>query len=150
MAVLHLICGLRGSGKSTLASELERSEATVWLSADEWMTRIVGDGYDQERRAAIEQVQWELTKRLLKLGVNVVLDNGFWSRSERQLLRSEATELGASTELHVLDVPLAELQERIATRNRALPINAFRVDPADLETWSKLFELPTPDELRQS
>ena len=84
------------------------------------------------------------------LGLNVVLDNGFWSRSERQALRKEAAEIGARTELHVLDVPLAELQARIAKRNQALPADAFRIDAADLDRWSKLFERPTTDELRQS
>lgn len=94
MSVLHLICGLPGSGKSTLASELEHRANTVWLSADEWMGRIVGDGYDEKRREAVEQVQWDLAKKLLGLGVNMVLDNGFWSRSERQRLRSEAAAAG--------------------------------------------------------
>jgi len=150
MPVLHLICGLPGSGKSTLARELERGENTVWLSPDEWMSRIVGDGYDEKRREAVEQVQWELAKKLLKLDVNVVLDNGFWSRAEREALRIEAAEVGAETELHVLDVPLAELQARIARRNHALPTDAFRIEAADLDKWSKLFEPPTPDELRRS
>jgi predicted kinase len=149
MPVLHLICGLPGSGKSTLAHELEHRENTIWLSADEWMSYIVGDGYDEKRRAAIEQVQWQLAKKLVKLGVNVVLDNGFWSRSEREGLRKEAADLGARTELHVLDVPLAELQKRIAKRNRALPANAFPITEQQLEEWSKLFERPRADELRQ-
>jgi hypothetical protein len=150
MPVLHLICGLPGSGKSTLAHKLERGENTIWLSADEWMSQIVGDGYDEERRAAIERSQWELAKKLLKLGVNVVLDNGFWSRSERQTLCKEAAELGARTRLHVLDVRFAELQERVADRNRALPANAFPINAQDLEEWSKLFERPGPDELLET
>jgi len=114
------------------------------------MSRIVGDGYDKKRRAAVEQIQWQLAKKLLKLGVDVVLDNGFWSRSERQQLRKEAAELGALTELHVLDVPLAELQARIATRNRALPENAFPISAHDLDEWSKLFEPPSADEMHHS
>jgi predicted kinase len=150
MPVLHLICGLPGSGKSTLARELERGENTVWLSPDEWMSRIVRDGYDEKRREAVEHVQWELAKKLLKLGLTVVLDNGFWSRSEREALRKEAAEVGAETELHVLDVPLVELQARIARRNHALPADAFRIEAVDLDKWSKLFEPPTPDELRRS
>src|ERR1700741_5307681 len=143
MAVLNLICGLPCSAKYTLVYDLQKRENIIWLSADEWMSRVVGDGYDEKRRAAVEQVQWQLAKKLLKLGVDVVLDNGFWSRSERQQLRKEAAELGAQTELHVLDVPLAELQERIAARNRALPKNAFPISAHDLDKWSKLFEPPS-------
>lgn len=74
-----------------------------------------------------------------------MLDNGFWSRSERLGLRMEAAEVGAQTELHFLHVPLAELQVRITKRNNVLPADAFPIDAGHLEEWSKLFErrLPT-------
>ena len=147
MPTLHLICGLPGSGKSTLAAELARRERTIWLSPDEWMSRIVGDGYDERRRAAVEQVQWELAEKLLRLGIDVVLDNGFWSRAERDALRRRAGAIGARTELHFLDVPLSELELRLSARNRALPRNAFRVEAADLRRWAGLFEPPAADEL---
>jgi predicted kinase len=149
MSILHLVCGLPSSGKSTLAKELELLDNTVWLSPDDWMAQIVADGHDEKRRAAVERVQWQLSKKLLRLGVNVVLDNGFWTRSERQVLRDEATKLGATIELHVLDVPLAELQKRVAKRNRTLPAYAFQITARHLTEWSKLFEPPGADELRQ-
>jgi predicted kinase len=145
VATLHLVCGLPGSGKSTLARQLAEADATIWLSPDEWMSRIVGDGYDERRRAAVERIQWELAKKLLALGIDIVLDNGFWSREERMSLRREADGLGARTELHFLDVPLAELTRRIAARNAASPL--WVVGEADLEKWSALFEPPEADEL---
>ena len=82
MPVLHLICGLPGSGKTTLARRLERDLPAVRLAPDEWMARIVGDGYDEAKRAAVEAVQWEIAARALRLGVDVILENGFWSSSE--------------------------------------------------------------------
>ena len=80
LPTLHLVCGLPGSGKSTFAERLARDERALWLSPDLWMSRIVGDGYDEAKRAAVEALQWELAERLLVLGVDVILDNGFWSR----------------------------------------------------------------------
>ncbi len=147
MATLHLVCGLPGSGKSTFAAELVAEGDAVWLSPDEWMSRIVGDGYDEHRRTLVEQVQWELAQELLRRGVSVVLDNGFWTRAERDTIRRVALTLGANTKLHFLDVPLPELERRIHERNRALPPNAFAVELAALREWSILFEAPTPDEL---
>ena len=149
MPILHLVCGLPGSGKSTLAKELELRDNTVWLSPDDWMSQIVADRHDEKRRAAVERVQWQLAKKMLRLGVNVVLDNGFWTRSERQGLRDEASKLGATIELHVLDVPLPELQKRVAKRNRTLPAYAFQIPARHLTEWSKLFEAPGADELGQ-
>ncbi len=97
MPILHLICGLPGSGKTTLARRLERDLPALRLAPDEWMARIVGDGYDESKRAAVEAVQWEIAARALSLSVDVILENGFWSRSERDDFRARAAALGADT-----------------------------------------------------
>ena len=148
MAVLHLVCGLPGSGKTTFAERLAHEARALWLSPDEWMSRIVGDGYDEVRREQVERIQWELAARLLALGVSVVLDNGFWFRDERERLRSRAESLGAEVRLHFLDVPLDELKRRVAARNRNLPEHGFSISAEDLERWSALFEPPSEEELR--
>jgi len=150
MATLHLICGLPGSGKTTLAKRLERELPALRLTPDEWMARIVGNGYDEEKRALVEAMQWEIAAQVLILGVDVILEWGFWSHSERNDLRSRAATLGANTKLHFLDVPRDELLRRLAQRNAALPSDTFQVDNAQLDLWLSWFELPTPDELEQS
>jgi predicted kinase len=147
LPVLHLICGLPGSGKTTLAKQLERDLPALRLAPDEWMARIVCDGYDEAKRAAVEAVQWEIAARALTLGVDVILENGFWSRSERNDFRARAAALGARTTLHFLNVPRDELLRRLAVRNAALPPDTFRVIEAQLDLWWKWFEPPTPDEL---
>jgi predicted kinase len=147
MPVLHLICGLPGSGKTTLARQLERDLSALRLAPDEWMGRIVGDGYDESKRAAVEAVQWEIAARALTLGIDVILENGFWSRAERNDFRSRAAVLGAVTRLHFLDVPRDELSRRLALRNAALPADTFRVTDAQLDLWSRQFEPPGADEL---
>ncbi len=144
---LYLICGLPGSGKTTLAKQLEREQSALRLTPDEWMARIVGDGYDEVKRAAVEAVQWDIAARVLHLGINVILDWGFWSRSERDDFRSRATMLGARTEIKFLDVPRDELWRRLALRNAALPPDMFHVDEAQLDVWLGLFEPPMAYEL---
>jgi hypothetical protein len=111
------------------------------------MGRIVGDGHDEAKRAAVEAVQWEIAARVLILGIDVILENGFWSRAERDDFRSRAMAAGAQTRLYFLDVPLDELSRRLRLRNAALPDNTFRVTEAQLELWSSWFEPPTPEEL---
>jgi len=147
MPILHLICGLPGSGKTTFARRLERDLSALRLAPDEWMARIIGDGYDEAKRAAVEAVQWEIAARALSLGVDVILENGFWSRRERDDFRARAAALGAETRLHFLDVPRDELLRRLALRNATAPPDTFRVDAAQLDSWSRWFEPPTPDEL---
>ncbi len=147
MSTLHLICGLPGSGKTTLAKRLELEQSALRLAPDEWMARIVGDGYDEEKRSVVEAVQWEIAARVLSLGVNVILEFGFWSRRERDDFRSRAAALGSETKLHFLDVPRDELLKRLAQRNAELPQYTFHVDAAQLDLWLNSFEAPTPDEL---
>jgi predicted kinase len=147
MPVLHLMCGLPGSGKTTLAMRLERDLPALRLAPDEWMARIVGDGYDEAKRAAVEAIQWEIAARVLGLGADVILENGFWSRRERDEVRARARALGVATKLHYLGVPHDELLRRLAVRNAALPPDTFRITVSQLELWSSCFEAPSPEEL---
>ena len=144
---LFLMCGLPGSGKTTVGKRLEAEHKALRLSPDEWMARILGSGYDEAQRAEIETMQWEIAQRALGLGISVILESGFWSRSERREFRARAAELGADSKLIFLDVPLDELVDRVVRRNALLPPGSFRVEPTDLETWARMFERPTPDEL---
>jgi len=148
MATLHMICGLPGSGKTTLAKRLEHELPALRLTPDEWMSRIADNGYDEKKRAAIEAIQVEIALRSLQLGMHVILESGFWSRSERDELRLRVAAAGAETKLHFLDVPRDELSRRLALRNATQSPDTFRVDDGQLDLWWSCFEPPTPDELQ--
>lgn len=150
MATLFLICGLPGAGKTTLAKQLEQSQSALRLCPDEWIAAILADPDDiAERdrlRDPVEAIQWEMAKRTLVLGTNVILENGFWSRAERNRYRAEAEALGARLELHYLAVSREELWARLSKRNLNLPPGTFAVTEEDLDLWSSWFEPPTEDE----
>lgn len=147
MPTLFLLCGLPGSGKTTLALRLEQERHALRLSPDEWMWSLSIDLYDQAKRTAVENLQWDVASRALALGVNVVLENGFWSRAERDDYRSRAKALGASVELCFLDIPRDQLWARIDARNAQLPPAAAHIDEASLDLWWSWFEPPASDEL---
>ncbi len=150
MATLFLICGLPGAGKTTLAKQIERDRSALRLSPDEWIVPILADVTDiAERdrlRSPVEALQWELAKRLLSLGQNVILENGFWSHAERESYRAEAEALGAEVELHYLDVERDVLWARLQRRNAALPPGTFVVTEAELDEWWGWFEPPVDEE----
>ena len=151
MATLFLICGLPGAGKTRLARHLEVSQPALRLSPDEWIAPLLADPADMAEldrlRSPVEAVQWDVAKRVLALGIDVVLEWGFWSRDERAQYRSEAEALGARVELCYLEVKRDELWARLSRRNANLPPGTFAVTADQLDLWWGWFEPPTADEL---
>jgi predicted kinase len=144
---LILICGLPGAGKTTLAKRLEQERPALRLTPDEWMTTLRVDLFDESRRGAVEGLQWQVATRVLALGVDVILDWGFWSRAERDDYRLRATRLGARTELHYLGLSPEALWERVDGRNREMPPDTVHITRAQLEQYTRSFEPPTYDEI---
>ena len=147
--MLILICGLPGAGKTTLARRLEVERPAVRFTEDEWVARLFGPdaAHDGPLRDRIHEVQWGHAVRVAQLGVDVVLDWGFWARGQRDDYRGRAAALGLTTELHYLDVSRDDLWRRIALRNRGLPPDSFHVHEHELDEWVTWFEPPTADEL---
>ncbi len=145
------MCGLPCSGKTTLARQIEQERSALRLTPDEWIARLFGPDPSTETldaaRDPVEVALWDLAARVLVLGVNVVLDFGFWSRGEREEFRARAARLGARSELHFLDVPEKVLLARLAVRNAQRPPGTFRIDEARLRLWYRLFEPPGRGEL---
>ena len=150
MATLFLICGLPGSGKTTLAKQLERTHSALRLCPDEWISAILADVSDtiemDRLRTPVETVHWEVAKRALTLGINVILENGFWSREERDSYRAQADSLGAYVKLIYLNVDRDELWARLKKRNENLPQGSFAVREDQLDLWLGWFQPPTTDE----
>ncbi len=144
--VLFMLMGLPCSGKTTLARKIAKSQNALFLDADAWMEKIVGDGFDFKRRVAVHDVQFEVAHRVLELGRSVVMDFGFFFRTDRDTGRKIAAATGASVRLVFLDAPINELQKRIDERNQNLPPNTFHITREHLELCQSWLERPEDDE----
>lgn len=142
---LVLLCGLPASGKTTLARELADAYGAVRLNPDEWELALGVDPFDAGFQARLEAAFWELTQRLLTLGTSVVLEWGFWARSERDEKRVSARALGVAVELRFLDVPFEELVRRVEARRGA---GGLGITASHMERYRASFEPPTDEELR--
>ncbi|MDO4459377.1 MAG: ATP-binding protein [Clostridia bacterium] len=154
-AKLILMVGLPGSGKTTQAKILEEKYNAVRFTPDEWQLRIVGDDFSGDRtqeelnehdrrHTEIELIMAELAEKLLKQGISVILDYGFWGRSERDEKRELAEKYNADFEIYYMNTPLDTIFERITERNRTG--GGFAVTKENIEEWNGWFQRPTPDE----
>lgn len=125
MASAFLIYGYVGAGKTTLARELEHAHRAVRFSSDEWVAALYGsaegavDDFDDalERVEAVMRTVWT---RCLTLGVDVVLDSGFWARSKRDRAREAIASLGSTSILCEVTCDPDVAWARVSRRNSDL------------------------------
>lgn len=151
MATAHLLFGFLGSGKTSFARRLEVEHKAVRFTPDEWMARLFGEDPPEEsfpeKAEAILELLEPLWTRCLSLGLDVVLDYGFWTRKERDRVRAIVERLGARACLYRLECPDDEARGRIDARNRADDRSLYiapatydalrrRIEPLDVdEAW---------------
>jgi len=140
---LIIVCGLPGAGKTTLAKQLEQRFDAVRLSADDWMTALAIDLWDEQKRGRIESLQWTIAQQLLTHGRIVIIEWGTWGRSERDTLRIRARELGAAVELRYVEAPIDVLFERLQRRGAEAP----PITREQLVRFATLFMVPSDDEM---
>jgi len=147
-ANLFLMVGLPGAGKTTRAEELAAEHRALRLTPDEWMIPLFDGSQPDGKRDLLEGRLIALALQALRLGTNVVLDFGLWSRDERSALRWLATSVGASCEVIYLPIDRDRQRARIAHRQTTAPHTTFPMSDADLENWRKQFQVPD-DELHR-
>jgi predicted kinase len=147
-ATVYLIVGLPGAGKTTHAKELEVSESALRLTPDEWQILLFGDQNPPDKRDLVEGRLVQIGMRAAELGINVVLDFGFWGKDERSALRWISETVGARCQVVYLPVDHEEQRRRVTTRFATTPHETFQMSDVELEQWRAQFQAPDDDELR--
>jgi predicted kinase len=154
MATVHLISGLPCSGKTTYSSTLREKVGGVLITLDQWLIttygryRIVEVGQDEHVRrvVACRELIWSVAAEFLRRDVDVILDDGFFLRSDRSRYFRMAGEVDAQSWIHAVSVPMSTLRARIEARNAQLPKYNFWIDPELLESFVAQYETPQADE----
>jgi predicted kinase len=141
---LILMCGLPGSGKTTRAKRLAAELPAVRLCPDEWLADLGVDLFDERTRERFEVEFWRHAQELLALGQSVILESGFWLRSDRDEKRLGARALGVPVELRYLAVPLDELCRRVEHRDTPGTVPLTR---EQIEEYVTMFQPPDDAEL---
>jgi predicted kinase len=144
VATVHLIHGYLGVGKSRFARDLSSRSGAVLISLDEWYLRLYTNG------APTPHQEYELLDRLtgvlhghwpqlLRAGVDLVLDFGFWRRSERDMTRELARSVSANHRLYWVRTDDETALSRCLIRNDH-PGSAFIIDAAAYRDLKARFE----------
>ena len=154
MAIVHLISGLPCSGKTTYSAALQAQVDGVLITLDQWLIttygkyRIIEVGQDEHVRrvVATRELIWGVASEFLRRDIDVVLDDGFFLRSDRMRYSDMAEAIGSNSYIHALYAPLDILRARIEARNAQLPKYNFWIDPELLESFVMQYEVPKADE----
>lgn len=154
MAKVICLCGRLCSGKSTYAKTLRAETNAVILSTDELMLTVLGpdagEMHDEYARR-VKGFLFEKATQMVQAGVDVILDEGFWTKAERARVREFFESHDAPCEFHFLDIDDETWKARIAKRNAAITVgvqtNAYYVDEGLMKKFASRFEPPEPGEI---
>lgn len=153
MAKVILICGKICSGKSTYGEGLRRRENAALLSIDEITLSLFGQHCGDKHDEYSERAQDYLFRKsldLIEVGINVILDWGFWSKEKRDFARKFYSSRNIKCEIHYIDVSDETWAARLEKRNNAVltgEVNAYYVDENLAAKVVPLFEAPNKDEI---
>ena len=102
----HVIIGFIGAGKTTFAKKLERETGAIRFTKDEWMVLIFGkdptfEGFEQlDTRVA--ELAVRIALKCLRSGTDVIIDEGFWVRSQREEICKKIEQAGGTVKMYYL------------------------------------------------
>ena len=153
MAKVYLICGKICSGKSTYAEQLRVQNNAVLLSTDEITLALFGQHCGDKHDDYVERTQNYLFSKsleLLEVGINVILDWGFWLKEERDYAREFYNSRNIECEFHYIDISDETWKARLEKRNGEVLAEetcAYYVDDKLTEKFVSIFEVPCEDEI---
>lgn len=135
--------GFMGFGKTTLAKHLEKELPAVCLSHDEFMTDLYGRNLPEkefrEKYDVIDNMLWNLAKKIILCDCNVIIDYGFWSKKTRCLANGKAKSVCPNVIFHELICDMQTAKQRVLKRNKN-DIKALCIDENCFNKFSNQYQ----------
>lgn len=148
--IVYIICGFIGAGKTTFAKKLEEKTGAVRITKDEWSINLIGndptiEGYAEWDRKIID-LSRDMAFYLAEKGIDVIMDEGFWAKEERDELKRRIDTIGAKAIMYYVDTPIETIRERVVGRNKVSSKESFKISREMLDGYLKYWQPPTKDE----
>ena len=146
----HVIVGFIGSGKTTFAKKLQKETGALRFTKDEWVIAIIGHDPTIEGFATYDDRITKLTREValscLEAGNDVIIDEGFWVRSQRDEIREKINKAGGKVQFYYVKNIHETMKQRVSKRNKKPSADAFVISEKMYDGYKKYFEEPTLEE----
>jgi predicted kinase len=148
--IAYIICGFIGSGKTTFAKKLEKKTGAMRITKDEWMIKIFGnspliDRFD-EFDARVSELSRSISFQFLQHGIDVIIDEGFWAKSQRDEMKKNIEQLGATAVLYYVKCSMDIMKKRTINRNSKLSNDSFDISEKMFDSYVKHWDPPNENE----
>ncbi len=153
MPKIILICGKICSGKTTYTKKLIKEIKAVHLSVDEISLAIYGGQIGENHAEVVSKIINYIFDKSIELynnGFNVVIDTGFWQKTDRIDANNLYKTHGITPQWHYIDVSDDLWRQRISKRNCAIKngeVNDYIIDDNTVDFFLNLWETPTKHEI---
>lgn len=149
-SIVYLISGQICSGKTTYSKKLEKEANAVRFTPDEWMLKlypfsIKNEEFDSYYYICCD-IAWKIAKEFIKRNIDVILDFGFWKKSDRMKYIKLVNEAGAYYKLIHVVCNESIIRERLRKRNENLLKGCFHLTEEMFNFFAPGFEPPDKDE----
>ena len=123
MSKIIAICGKICSGKTYYANKIKEKENAIILSTDEVTYDLIDNKQGEDYEDFANRVNNYLMKKsveLVKIGCNVILDWGFWTKSKRSETSEYYHARGINIEWHYIDIDEKSWEQNIKDRNNRI------------------------------
>ncbi|MBP3442344.1 MAG: ATP-binding protein [Clostridia bacterium] len=153
MVKVYLICGKICCGKTTYAQKLCNENNAVLLSVDEITLALFGQHCGDKHDEYVEKAEKYLLSKsmeLIRKDINVVLDWGFWTKTERKAIKEFYKSNNVECELHYVNISDEVWKSRLYKRNNEVLANetsAYYIDDNLAAKFASIFEMPSEVEV---
>lgn len=76
----------------------------------------------------------------------MILDEGFWVKSQRDEIKKKILNIGAKPILYYVECPVEKMRERVVNRSKNPPVDSFEINGQMFNAYLKYWEPPTIEE----
>jgi len=149
--IAYILSGFIGAGKTTFARKLETETGAIRITKDEWIIKIFGNKITSDKNFEkydknITELARNIAFKILKAGKDVVIDEGFWVKSQRDDIKKKISEMGAKPILYYIECPVQKMRERVVNRSKNPPLDSFEINEKMFDSYLKYWQPPEEDE----